>query len=176
MYIQEIIGELLYIGIVAEKGRCYGTRWKIGYKKILKKHIIALNELQQCLQLMDIEKSCIKINEFILICEKNAEIGKFYKFSNKKLNNVESGKNYINVNRLINIIFNELLVEVKKTFINKRKVYDLLCALHNLPRVYLGKDKETLCKLEQESISEQEAIEYLFENMNTDMRKKYQNL
>lgn len=30
MYKQDVIGELLYIGFVAEKGRC-GGRWKIGY-------------------------------------------------------------------------------------------------------------------------------------------------
>ena len=34
MNIQNVIGELLYIGIVAEKGRCYGVRWKFGYKKL----------------------------------------------------------------------------------------------------------------------------------------------
>ena len=55
-------------------------------------------------------------------------------------------------------------------------MYDLLCALHNLPRVYFGKDKETLCRLKQEAISEQDAIEYAFDNMNIDMKKKYQHL
>ena len=53
MYTQDIIGELLYIGIVAEKGRCYGVRWRFGYRRILKRHIIALNELQKCLYLTD---------------------------------------------------------------------------------------------------------------------------
>lgn len=47
---QNVIGELLYIGIVAEKGRCYSRRWKLGYKKTLRTHVIALNELQKCLQ------------------------------------------------------------------------------------------------------------------------------
>ncbi len=47
---QNVIGELLYIGIVAEKGRYYGIRWKFGYKKTLRTHIIALSELQKCLQ------------------------------------------------------------------------------------------------------------------------------
>ena len=55
-------------------------------------------------------------------------------------------------------------------------MYDLLCALHNLPRVYFGKDKETLCRLKQEAISEQDAMEYAFDNMNADMKKKYQHL
>ena len=55
-------------------------------------------------------------------------------------------------------------------------MYDLLCALHNLPRVYLSKDKETLCELRQEPISEQDAIDYAFDNMNFDMKNKYRHL
>ena len=47
MNIQDVIGELLYIGIVAEKGRCYKKVWRFGYKRILYKHVAALNELQK---------------------------------------------------------------------------------------------------------------------------------
>lgn len=34
----------------------------------------------------------------------------------------------------------------------------------------MGKDKETLCELMQEAVSEQDAIEYAFENMSVDMQ------
>lgn len=176
MNIQNVIGELLYIGIVAEKGRCYGTRWKFGYKKILRRHIVALNELQRCLQLLDEKDAQNTIKQFIVFCDENYEIGKFYNFCNRQINEMNVGKNYKEVNQLINAMFLDLLTEIKKPYIKKRKVYDLLCALHNLPRVYLGKDKETLCELKQENISEQEAIEYAIANMSSDMRNEYLNL
>ena len=176
MWIQDIIGELLYIGIVAEKGRCYGVRWKFGYKKTIKKHIIALNELQKCLQLDNKDVVRSTIENFIVLCEKNYEIGKFYNFSIKKLEKVDIGENYKKINLLIDKLFLDLLTELNKTYINKKKVYVLLCALHNLPRVYLGKNKKTLCNLNQEGISEQDAIKYSFSNMDSVMIKKYQNL
>ena len=71
MYIQDIIGELLYIGLVAEKGRCYGVRWQFGYKRNLKKHILALNELQKCLKQKDEKQSHDTIKKFIVMCEAN---------------------------------------------------------------------------------------------------------
>ena len=37
MYIQNVVGELLYIGTVAEKNGSCG-QWKVGYKKTLRKH------------------------------------------------------------------------------------------------------------------------------------------
>ena len=66
-----------------------------------------------------------------------------------------------------------MLLEIRKPCISKKNVYVLLCALHNLPRVYLGKDKETLCELRQEAISEQDAVKYAIENMSSTMKKKY---
>lgn len=176
MNIQNVIGELLYIGIVAEKGRCYGIRWKFGYKKILRRHILALNELQKCLFLTDKQLINTVIEQFIVICNQEYEIGKFYNFSNIELEELHIGLNSMIVNQLMNQLFVDLISEINKTFIKKRNVYDLLCALHNLPRVYLGKDNETLCGLMQEAISEQDAIEYAFDNMSLDMKKKYQNL
>lgn len=175
MYVQDIIGELLYIGIVAEKGRCYGVRWRFGYRRILKRHIIALNELQKCLYLTDEKVLNITIKKFITICEKNNEIGKFYDFSVKQVDELKIGKNYEEINQFTNELFCDLLKEIKKLYINKRKVYDLLSALHNLPRVYLGSDKETLCDLKQQAISEEDAIKYTFNNMNTSLREKYQS-
>ena len=175
MNIQNVIGELLYIGLVAEKGRCYGRRWRFGYKRIIYKHVAALNELQKYLLLTDEKAVYAAIENFISVCKENSEIGKFYDFSNKEICDLQVGINSIVVNRLMDQLFLDLMIEIKKTYIQNRKVYDLLCALHNLPRVYLGKDKETLCGLKQEAISEQDAIEYAFDNMSIDMKKKYQH-
>ena len=176
MNIQDVIGELLYIGIVAEKGRCYKKIWRFGYKRILYKHVAALNKLQKCLLLTDEKSVNAAIGNFIAVCKENFEIGKFYNFSDQEIGELHIGINSIVVNRLMDQLFLDLMIEIKKTYIQNRKVYDLLCALHNLPRVYLGKHKETLCGLKQEAISEQDAIEYAFDNMNTDMKKKYQHL
>ena len=176
MNIQDVIGELLYIGIVAEKGRCYEKGWRFGYKRIIYKHVAALNELQKCLLLTDEKSVNAAIGNFITVCKENSEIGKFYNFSDQEISELHIGINSIVVNRLMDRLFLDLLTEIRKTYIRKREVYDLLCALHNLPRVYLGKNKETLCRLKQEAISEQDAIEYAFDNMNTDMKKKYQHL
>lgn len=177
MNIQNVIGELLYIGIVAEKGRCYERRWKFGYKKTLYKHIAALNELQKCLLLTDEGSANTVIEKFVAVCRENYEIGKFYNFSDKVIGGeLHVGINYRVINQLMDELFLDLITEMKRTCIQKRKVYVLLCALHNLPRVYLGKDKETLCGLMQEAVSEQEAIEYAFDNMNADMKKKYEHL
>lgn len=173
MYVENVIGELLYIGLVAEKGRCYGGRWKVGYKKILRRHIIALNELQKCFYLKNESDIYTTIEDFIRICDDNYEIGKFYQFVNKSFKSMEWNKSYDKINEWINELFQDLLLEIRKPCISKKNVYVLLCALHNLPRVYLGKDKETLCELRQEAISEQDAVKYAIENMSSTMKKKY---
>lgn len=84
-----------------------------------------------------------------------------------------NGENNKIVNQLMDEMFLDLLAEIKKPFMQKKKVGYLLRALHNLPRVYLGKNIETLCELNQEAISGQYAIEYAFMNMDSDMVKKY---
>ncbi len=115
----------------------------------------------------------MEIQKFISICEKDHEIAKFYSFKDKPLEDFQDGTNNVFVNQLMSRLFMDLIVEINKTRIQKRRVYDLLCALHNLPRVYLGKNNETLCELMLEGILEQDAIEYAFNNMSLDMKEKY---
>ena len=114
MYIQNIVGELLYIGTVAEKNRSSG-RWKVGYKKTLRRHIIALNELQKCLDSSDIEVSCSRIKKFIEVCEENHEIGECYpQLTNKRIDEAVTGQKCESVNRLVSEIFADLLTEMEK--------------------------------------------------------------
>lgn len=174
MYIQDVIGKILYIGIVAEKGRCYGRKWEKGYKECLRKHILALNDLQKCLLIANEEVVYHRLENFFEICKQNYEIGKFYDFSHMQVEEISIGEGKDNINLLMELLFNDLIKEVQKKFIRKKRIYNYLCALHNLPRVYLGKDKQTLCHIGQESITEQEAIEYAFGNMNIEMITKYQ--
>ncbi len=176
MNIHDVIGELLYIGIVAERGRCYGKCWKFGYKKTLRRHVIELNKLQKCLQSDDKEFVKAVIEEFISVCNDNPEIGKFYNFQTNQVDKLYVGKGNIIIDRFIKELFLELTTEINRPIIFKKKVYYILCALHNLPRIYLGKDKATLCNLNQEGILERDAIRYSLENMTVDMKKKYQNM
>lgn len=176
MYMQDVIGELLYIGIVAEKGRCYGTHWKYGYKKILFNHIVELYKLQQCLSLQNLE-AISAINSFIEFCESNVEIRKFYNFSCcriVKLKIREENDSFDKVNELIRELFVDLIKEMSRVFIRKKEIYDFLSSLHNLLRIYLGVDKNTLCNLRQPAISEEDAVKYAFQNMNETMKIKYQ--
>ena len=173
MYIQNVVGELLYIGTVAEKNRSSG-RWKVGYKKTLRKHMIALNELQKCLDSSDIEVSCNRIKKFIEVCEANHEIGECYPpFINKKIDGAVIGQKCESVNQLISEIFADLLAEMGKTRINKRQVHQLLCALHNLPRVYLGRNVGTICNSRHSAIPETWALKYAAMNMNDEMKMRY---
>ena len=70
MNYQNILAELLHIGLVAEKGRCYGRRWKCGYKKALRNHVKALHLLQVSLQSDNLQKKKDAISDFIIICNK----------------------------------------------------------------------------------------------------------
>lgn len=46
-----VLGELLYIGFVFEKGRCKHSRiWKRSYTKSLKRHIELLKQATECMQ------------------------------------------------------------------------------------------------------------------------------
>lgn len=174
MSIQNVIGELLYIGIVAEKGRCYGTVWKIGYKTVLRKHIYVLKELQKSLVICDEKKFFESLEDLKKLCSENHEVGKFYNFSNEPKDLVYSSENYCSINSLMDALFSDLVTEINKTFIDKKKVYDILCVLHNLPRVYLGKENDTFCCICQDCISAKDALNYSYDIMNSEMKIKYE--
>ena len=170
---QEIVAELLYIGFVAEKGRCYNRMWQINYRKTIRKHIKIMAKLNDVLN--DIADFDCVLNELFFACRHNKEIGKFYNFT-VDINKIKLEDKYINypqVNGLMQDLINDLDKEVNKVFVNNKKVYYLLCSLHNLPRVYFGRDNKTLCQLGQLSISEEEALEYSYSNMNAKERERY---
>lgn len=122
---QNIIAELLYIGIVAEKGRCYGVRWKYGYKKTLRKHIKALNLLQVSLQSDNIEKKKDALNSFINICNKNPKFGKFYNYAFQTLNDLQIEEtnlvHHLKTDKLLDTLFHDVLTECSKMIISPKK-------------------------------------------------------
>ena len=173
MNVHDTIGELLFIGIVAEKGRCYSSLKKFGYRKLIRKHIGILNKLQLCLRSSDLDASSDIVKKFMDLCKNEPNIGRFYKFTREDYIFTDVGTSYDKIDVLINGLFQDLIQELDKEHIDNEMVHMLLCALHNLPRVYLGKDKETLCNIKQPSITEQEAIRYAATYMTSTMRDKY---
>lgn len=173
---QNVMAELLYIGIVAEKGRCYRFIWKCGYKKTLKKHINALHSLQRSLQSDEIRQKKEAVNRFVTVCRQNKEFGKYYDNAFKVLHvcKIEEpfSEHYLKTDKLLDALFSDLLEECNQPFSSHKKVYSLLCALHNLPRVYFDTNKQGLSG-ERMPITEGEALEYAYDNMDDSLKSKY---
>lgn len=165
MNYQNIIAVLLYIGLVAEKGRCYGGRWKIGYKKTLKNHIRALQLLQKSLQSDDLQKKKEVINDFFIISIENPDFGKFYTHTIEKIKQHPISEtdsiHWMKVDKLFDELFSDLLTELNRLFPSYKKIYYLLCALHNLPRVYFDSNKQGLSG-DGGYITEDEALQYAY--------------
>lgn len=180
MYKQDVIGELLYIGFVAEKGRC-GGKWKISYKKTLKHHLLALSKLLEAMFDKSANMNSV-IKEFLATGVNNPQIRKFYPISEDVISQIENDtiiweesiKEFNKVNYLMKLLMEDAIVEISSMFTDRKKIHNIIRAFHNLPRVYLGKGKETLCELSQIEITQEEALQYAFQNMNEAHKKKYE--
>ena len=180
-------GELIYIGFVAEKGRCNSVGiWKFTYKKSFNKHIEILNKLIQCLSINEITDNDFNVlQELVNLIQRDELIGKYYpipqntiaeiaQFNKSLINTVEISNNYNRINMLMTEIATEILRLLDAgLFVNKEKILMLLRAIHNLPRVYLGSNKKTLCNLCLPSIHTVEAIEYCFSCLDDQTKQKY---
>lgn len=174
MHKEDVIGELLYIGFVAEKGRCYRKNWGFKYKKILRKHIYLMLQLSELM--LNKEPVDEVLRDFIVVCNQINEIGKFYKIS-LNIGNIDwkdGGNNFERINQIIYKLLLDLKSEINRLFVNKKHIYSLLCILHNLPRVYLGENKITLCNLKQPAISEEAALQYAIQNIDNNVYERYQ--
>ena len=182
-----LFGELLYLGFVCEKGRCKSSGfWKLGYKRILHKHIVLLSKLIQCILVSEIsDNDALILKKFIESIQTEKDIIKYYPINEdtmKKLHDsnysiitsIDSDRCNNNINLLMNDITTEILELLDhKFFLNKKRIAMLIRALHNLPRVYLGKGLHTLCNIEQPAIDYKAALEYSFNNMDEDTRQRY---
>ena len=176
-----VFGELLYVGLVFEKGRCRSSGiWKRSYSKSLKKHIGLLREIAKCMQKeFDIENDNYLLRKVYNEIQCDDILKKFYPF-NVAIDEV-SKKNYLitvcnNNNKHMKIIelmiklFENILFELDKGFKkDKDKISRLVFALHNLPRVYLSKEECTLCMLGQDGINLDMALEYSKMSMNEEV-------
>ena len=166
MIIENVIGEILYIGLVAEKGRCYGRRWGRKYKRIIRIHNEQLMQIYSVLA-EDADINSV-LNDFIKICKNEYEIGKYYKVEKwKKVAKWEKSniKNDIVISEMGNILY-EIKNQVNKVIVNKKKIYKYFNYVHNLPKMFLIENQETLCNLHYKPITEEDAIKYVLLNNN----------
>lgn len=169
MDIQSIIYELLYLGIRTEVHK----RWKSRYKKTLKKNIFALNELQKCLHTSDIDTSRTVIKKFIEDCGMDYVIDRSYPiFSDAQIDKAVMGEEAKKVNQLIKEMFADLVIEIKKFYIKKEKITNLLHVMQRFLGGYLGKERRW-SGWTQESVPELWALTIAASAMSDKMRKKY---
>lgn len=153
------LAELLYIGAVAEKGRCYGVRWTRKYKKILRLHIHEMRNI--CSLFSDMSDIDKVIGEFKTVCENEVEIGKFYPINRKdnyQWSDIQG--EHTEILQLMEKIIDDAESELDKLIVNKYKVYLLLNGFHNLPRVFCDENEETLCNMKFKPVTDDEAKEY----------------
>ena len=168
MEIKNIIHELLYLGIKIEMHR----RWKGKYKKTLKKHIYALNELQKCLHTSEIDTSRIAIKKFIEDCESDYKISRYPILLDTKIDEAVMGEDCKKVNHMIKEIFADLVTEIKKFLFNEMKIAELLRVVERLLGMYLGKSRRCNAWM-QETVPELWALTAAASVMNDEMRRKY---
>ncbi len=180
---QDILGELIYIGIVAEKGRCYGSKWKKGYKNTLRKHLTLLYKLSL---LLDSKEDNIDngFAECLELITSDSEINKFYNINRELKDKIILGKIHLGNNndhrKIVNPIICKMLEmaleTIKPIIVNKRRIYTILNSLHNLPRVYLGHEKCTLCGLHQKEITIEDALTYANDNADDKIKSIITNI
>ena len=165
-----VLGEILYIGLIFEKGRCKSSGiWRHSYVQSLRKHIQLLKEVAEC-----IEKPFQITEDNILLkkvyCEISADtiLKEHYPFSKAAdvrgeniITECGDKNKYIEIIRFMNKLLEDILLElnmgVRK---DKEKISRLIFSAHNLPRVYLSIDANSLCSLRKEGISPKEALAY----------------
>jgi len=180
-----VFGELLYIGLVYEKGRCRSDGiWKLTYTKSLKRHIELLKRIAQCMQNeFNIEEDNIFLEKVCCEIQCDAELNGYYPL-NKSLGksdldsyiitNCSNENKYDLIIKFIIKLLEDILYELNKGLRkNKEKICRMIFSAHNLPRVYLSKKNDTLCLLHQDGITFSEALEFSKLSMNEDMLSEY---
>ena len=149
----EVLGEMLYMGLVFEKGRCKsGKIWKYSYIQSLRKHIGLLKEIAAC---MRNPFQIIEDNIFLRgVCHEilNDKILKIHYPFCKEINIINSEETLITeckdenkygeIIHFINQLLDDVLLELNKGYRkDKEKIIKTIFAAHNLPRVYLKRRK-----------------------------------
>jgi len=164
------LGEALYRLSVYEKGRCNPgkIRWTKEYVTQLVNSIELMSEIVQSLSDEDITfhdyETIRKSVESRDISYFNEALLKQWQESNYSLSSIHDLSPYKEVNQLMNNIIEQLkqtMESLKKSFNkkNKEKIWFLLQAFHNLPKVYLSTQQESVFKYQSFPITVYVALE-----------------
>lgn len=181
-----VFGELLYIGVVFEKGRYKSSGiWRFSYTRNFKKHIKLLVRVAECMQnQFDVETDNIILRKVCCEIQSDKVLNKYYPFY-KEVNEVnydgtmitecQDSNQHIEIINLILKLLEDILIELDKgTKKDKEKIGRIIFVLHNLPRVYLREKANTLCMLGQKGITLDEAFAYSKSWMDEDMLSCYE--
>ena len=180
-----VLGELLYIGLVCEKGRAKSSGiWGYSYKKSVKRHVEILKKITKCMQdEFNVENDnaflrrvCLEIN-----CDKT--LRRCYPLK-EMLSELVSGQNiittwkeenkHVEIICLIDKMLEDILMELKKKVgKDKERISNLMHALHNLPRVYLNTEDVLRPPHEKFGIDSETAMKYCKLGMDENMLKTY---
>ena len=182
-----ILGELLYIGFVFEKGRCKPSGiWKRSYTRSLNWHIELLKEATECMQKrFQIEDDNIFLKKMCHEIQVDTILKNYYPFKNV-LNKMDTSEaiitycqdeiQHIEIINLMLRLLEDILTELGRGLRkDKEKICKMLFALHNLPRVYLSKEADTLCLLGESGITPEDAFVYSKLSMDKDMLSSYRH-
>ena len=167
---------ILEIGIVYEKGGKRGRFWRVGERKRL---IDECNLWRKIITLIDLpergeEEDRTFFQELEAIAKKynNPNYQRICELKETLISEKETvdyrKEDVILVNNFLSDLLKDMAVELNK-FDGKAKVYRIMAVMHNLPRVFYGKDALG----ESVAIKIEDAIKYAAWNMSDDMREKY---
>lgn len=166
-----VLGELLYVGFVFEKGCCESSGiWHIGKRKSIFRHFCVLDLLVRSISSGEVNREDYEaVRRFV---REDRAIGRHYPILEEYLhpedNDVSGLMDSVDLEKVdpeINSLMRSMLAEVlvlleKPIFVPRKRICALIKAVHNLPRVYLGSPGPTLCNLNQTSIEKEEALRY----------------
>lgn len=181
-----VYGEILYMGLVTEKGRVYSELWKYNYRKALKIQVALWQRILR--RMMDnkyTEEDVQLLKDFIELCKNRKEIGEYYRpqinsFSeieqliNSGIEQSHNSKEDIVILNFMNDLVLELVELLKpKIFVNRNQVHLVIRALHNLPKYFLQNPQTDIYGLKNVATDFQNVIEYSFGNMDQSMKNRY---
>lgn len=157
---QYFLGEALYRLSIYERGRCTPSKilWTKKYTSQLANSINLMDEMLQALSNKKITSHDYEVIRKIITNKVQLHINEEslnqLKNGNYTLSSVYDLSSYNEVNQLMNTIITQLkqsITSLNKR--NKRRIWYLLQALHNLPKVYLNSGHESLFNYPSPSIS-----------------------
>lgn len=146
-----------------------------------------MNRISKCMAFdMEIEKVNLELNEIMNLIISDKKLIMHYPVSTQAKELImnktaiitceEKRNDCMNIEKLLSFLLEDLMKELTKSsfLMNKKSISMLLFSLHNLPKVYLNKDFETICNINLSSITPEEAIEYSKLSMSREIQMKYQ--